>query len=116
MQCCGEPFRLGSAVAWTLEPTDSDWLDLMLGVQPHPAVDAAEDHHGRLPAHTEPTSGTVTRITAVHCRYAPRPGSDAATVYPVPGSGVLTDVESADGWVADRGNERFAGYLVRLGP
>jgi hypothetical protein len=33
---------------------------------------------------------------------------------PVPGSGVLTYLESADGWTADRGDERFAGYLVEL--
>jgi hypothetical protein len=77
-------------------------------------VDAAEEHHGGVPDDTMPTQGTVTRIVAVHCRYAPGPGGDSRTIYPVPGSGVLTDVASADGWTADRGDERFVGYLVQL--
>jgi len=63
-----------------------------------------------------PIRGTVTHIAAVHCRYAPRPGSESRTIYPVAGSGVLTIIESADGWTADRGDERFAGYLVQLEP
>lgn len=31
MQCCGEPFRVGSEVAWTLGEADRDWLEEMLG-------------------------------------------------------------------------------------
>jgi hypothetical protein len=114
MQCCGEPFRRGDRVAWTVRATDADWLEVMLGTRMQPGVDAVEDHHGGVPEGTAPTRGTVTRIAAVHCRYAPRPGSDSRTSYPVPGSGVLTYLESADGWTADRGAERFAGYLVEL--
>ena len=114
MQCCGKPFHRGDQVAWTVHATDPGWLEEMLGPQPHPAVDAVEDHHGRVPRGTPPTRGTVTRIAAVHCRYAPRPGSDSLTSYPVPGSGALTDLESADGRIADHGSERFAGYLVQL--
>jgi hypothetical protein len=114
MQCCGEPFRLGSQVAWTLGGTDPDWLEALLGVDAQQTVDAAEEHHGGVPEDTIPTRGTVTRIVAVHCRYAPRPGGDSRTIYPVPGSDVLTDVASADGWTADRGDERFVGYLVQL--
>ena len=30
MQCCGDPFRRGSKVAWTLRDVDSDWFDAML--------------------------------------------------------------------------------------
>lgn len=81
---------------------------------PDPGRWSVEDHHGGVPEGTEPTQGTVTRIAAVHCRYVPRPGSDSHTSYPVPGSGVLTYLDSADGWTADRGDERFAGYLVQL--
>ena len=33
---------------------------------------------------------------------------------PVAGTGVLTDVGSADGWTEDRGDEHFIGYLVQL--
>lgn len=113
MQCCGEPFHLGSQVAWTLGETDPDWLEAVLGAEVSPGVDGAEEHHGGIPEDTEPTRGVVTRISAVHCCYAPRPG-DPRTLYPVPDSGVLTDVESADGWIADRGEERFVGYIVWL--
>jgi hypothetical protein len=115
MQCCGEPFRLGSQVAWTLREADPDWLQAVLGAETSPGVDGAEEHHGGIPEDTEPTRGVVTRISAVHCRYAPRAAGDPRALYPLPGSGVLTDVDSADGWVADRGEERFVGYVVQLG-
>jgi hypothetical protein len=114
MQCCGEPFRLGSQVAWTLRGADPDWLEAVLGPDGQQTVDAAEEHHGGVPDDTVPTRGTVARVAAVHCRFAPGPGSDSRTSYPVPGSGVLTDVESADGWTADRGDGQFVGYLVEL--
>ena len=113
MQCCGEPFHLGSQVAWTVREADPDWLQAVLGAAASLAVEGAEEHHRDIPEDTEPIRGAVTRIWAVHCRYAPRPG-DLRALYPVPGSGVLTDVESADGWIADRGEERFVGYVVRL--
>jgi hypothetical protein len=114
MQCCGKPFRLGSRVSWTLGGADPDWVETMLGADTQETVDAVEEHHGGVPEDTVPTHGTVTRISAVHCRCAPRPGSDSRTSYQVPGSGALTDVELADGWTADRGDEQFAGYLVQL--
>jgi hypothetical protein len=114
MQCCGEPFRLGSRIAWTLGSADPEWLELVLGAHLRRTVDAAEEHHGGVAEDTVPTEAKVARIAAVHCRYAPQPGSDSLTLYPVPGSGVLTDVESADGWTADRSDEQFAGYLVQL--
>jgi hypothetical protein len=114
MQCCGEPFRLGSQVAWTLRNPDPDWLEAALGAEASRAVDAAEEHHGDISEDTEPVRGIVMRIRAVHCRYAPSPDGGPRTLCPAPGSGVLTDVESADGWIADRGEERLAGYVVRL--
>jgi Family of unknown function (DUF6578) len=115
MQCCGKPFRRGSQVAWTLGPVDNDWLEEMLSPHARQAVDAAEDHHGGLHEDAEATLGTVTGIAAVHCRFEPIPGSGPPTLYPVQGSGVLTDIESADGWTPDRDEQqRFVGYLVQL--
>ena len=61
-----------------------------------------------------PTRGTVTQIATVYCRFASQPGNGPQTSYPVPGSGILADVESADGWNADRGDERFVGYVIQL--
>jgi hypothetical protein len=86
----------------------------MLGPHAHPAADAAEEHHGGVPEDTVPTSGTVTGIAAVHCRFAAARPGDQRSLYPVPGSGNLTTVKSADGWTADRGDEKFMGYLVEL--
>jgi hypothetical protein len=113
MQCCGTPFRRGAKVTWTLRDADPDWFATMLGPFVRRTVQAEEEHHGGVPEDTPPTTGTVTLIAAVHCRYAPR-GSDPGPSYPVPGSGVLAEVASADGWIADRGKERFVGYLVQL--
>lgn len=101
-QCCGEPFHLGSQVAWTLGGADMEWIDTMLGAHLRRTVDAAEEHHGGVPEDTVPTWGKVVRITAVHCRCAPRPDTGSRTLYPVPASGIVTDIESADGWTADR--------------
>jgi hypothetical protein len=114
MQCCGQPFHLGSQVTWTLGNAGTEWIDAMLGAQLQRPVDAAEEHHGGVPEDTVPTQGKVVRIAAIHCRYAPQSDSGPRNLYPVPGSGVLTDVESANGWTADRGDERFVGYLVQL--
>ena len=47
------------------------------------------------------TTGTVRRIEAVHFGYAPQAAE-------------RTEVRSADGWTKDRGELKFAGYLVRL--
>jgi hypothetical protein len=117
MQCCGEPFHVGSEVAWTVSETGQtaqDRLESMLGANEHVKVDAAEEHHGGLPPDTPRTRGTVARIRACHCRYEPSPGEDPRVLYPVPGSGVVSDLESADGWTPDRGGAKFVGYLVDL--
>jgi uncharacterized protein DUF6578 len=114
MQCCGEPFRVGSQVAWTLRAADPDLLQKMLGADSRQAADATEEHHGGVPEDTVPTRGTVTHIAAVHCRFAPEAGSRSRAACLVPGTGVLTDVWSADGWTKDRGDECFMGYLVQI--
>jgi hypothetical protein len=95
MQCCGEPFRVGARVTWTLRAPDNDRLAMILG--PDVKVDAAEEHHGGVPEDAPRTTGTVRGIQAVHYGPAER-----------------TEVRSADGWTKDRGELKFAGYLVRL--
>jgi hypothetical protein len=114
MQCCGEAFRIGSQVDWTLREPDQDWLNTVLGDTGRATVDAAEEHHADLPSDAPRSAGRVTRIQAVHCRYAPKAGSDARALYPVAGSGVKTDIDSADGWTPDDGEFQFAGYLVQI--
>ena len=99
-------------MSWTLDFSDTGWLTALLGAEPDLRIDAAEEHHGGVEDTTVKTVGTVTRIAAVRCRYAPRPGT--RTVYPAPGSGVLTEIESADGWTPDQGDLTFVGYVVNL--
>ncbi|REK90492.1 hypothetical protein DY245_10080 [Streptomyces inhibens] len=88
----------------------------MLGAEAAATVDAAEEHHGGTREETSATAATVTvtGISAVHCRFAPLPGKPAHTRYPVPGSGTLTALSSADGWTPDRDDLQFVGYLVEL--
>ena len=114
MQCCGEPFSVGSRVSWTLCPTDTDYVDHMLGAEAGGAIDAAEEHHGGVREGTPETTGTVTAIAAVHCRYAPVPGKASRMLYPVASSGVQTAITTADGQIPDLPGLKFAGYLVHL--
>lgn len=41
LQCCGEPFRLGSPVAWMVREADPDWLQAVLGAEATAGVDGA---------------------------------------------------------------------------
>jgi hypothetical protein len=76
MQCCGEPFAVGSQVSWTQGDVDTDWLGAVLGAKAT-GVDAAEDHHVGLSEEVPETVATVSGISAVHCRYAPAPRGDS---------------------------------------
>ncbi|MBE1564789.1 DUF6578 domain-containing protein [Nonomuraea africana] len=110
MQCCGDPFGVGSRVSWKLGEPDRDWLATVLG---DVRVDKAEDHH-LVPADTPVTEAVVTAISAVHCAYAPKPGATSPTMYAVEGSAVLSPVESAERWTKNLGDRKFVGYLVHL--
>jgi hypothetical protein len=112
VQCCGEQFGIGSRVSWTLARANAKRLAQLLGSDV--AVDAAEEHHGGVPDGTPETAGTVTAISTVHCRSAPRAGGDQRVLHPVPSSTVLTPVTTADGRTPDRHGLHFAGYLVRI--
>ncbi|MFD8542818.1 DUF6578 domain-containing protein [Streptomyces sp. NPDC059649] len=114
MECCGEPFDVGWEVSWAVVDPDREWLTKVLGAETAATVDGVEEHHGGGPEQVAPVSGTVTGISAVHCRFAPLPGESGHTRYPVPGSGTLTPLSSAVRWTSDRGDLRFVGYLVDL--
>jgi len=116
MQCCGKPIRLGGQVQWTLQEPDPDFAQQVLGEPLAKTITHAEEHHGGLPDDAPVTSGTVTAIKAILCRYAAVPGRDDRTRYPVEGSAVVRDVSQADGWEREDGNLRFVSYLVDLNP
>jgi hypothetical protein len=113
LQCCGESFAVRSQVSWRLGDAARDCLGAVLGARAA-GVDAAEEHHAGLPEEVPKTAATVSGISAVHCRYAPAPGGDSKVLYPVRDSAVVTEQTRADGWTSDRGDLRFARYLVDL--
>lgn len=75
LDCCGEPFAVGSQVSWTLIQDECSWIKAILADAPV-------------------TQGTVRRIFAVCCQYA-RPAGHRGPQEPVPGSGMLIPVTQA---------------------
>jgi hypothetical protein len=115
MQCCGVPFAVGQEISWQLsQDVDTEWLTSVLGTDAAEAIRFSYEHHGRLPEDAPHTRGTVLQIKAAHSRYAPAAGENARTLHPVPGSGQLATVDSADGWDTVALNRHFNGYLVDL--
>ena len=115
MQCCGRPFSVGEEVEWTLyKETDREYISCVTDSDLARSVDFGEEHHGGVPDDAPATHGTVRRIQVVQCRFGPRPGDDSKTHYPVAGSGLTTDVASADGWDKVPDGYDFPGYVVDI--
>jgi hypothetical protein len=109
MECCGEPFRIGSRVAWELRRNvDARWLTDVLGPGIPVPVDAYVVRHSDEDDVIEPTHGTVVHIRGMYWQVS---GSSA---YPVPASGALTEVAEAEQVTPDEGDLQFAGFLVGL--
>ncbi|MDF5757599.1 DUF6578 domain-containing protein [Spongiactinospora sp. TRM90649] len=108
MHCCGRPFRIGSTVSWRLFEMSSENLSDLLGrdVTVHLRQESHDTEFDRVPY----TEAVVTAIGAVHCRYAL--GEDGY-LRAQPGSGVMSTVDSADGYpAAPSDGMEFVGYLV----
>jgi len=114
MQCCGERFEPGDEISWTLQDPNVEWLSEVLGPDLAARIDAAEEHHSGIDASAWVTVGTVASIQTVHCRYAPRPDGPDNYLHPVPDSGAVGAVSSADGWPPETEELRFVGYVVQL--
>jgi hypothetical protein len=114
LECCGEPFKIGWHVDWTVARTDPDHLETILGAERVAGIPYTEEHHGgRIGARIE---GVVRSIAVVRCRYAADPAKPRM-FYPVSGSGVTTETTSAQGREPDTADDlRFVGYLVGLEP
>jgi hypothetical protein len=110
MQCCGDPFSVGSAVEWSIAG-ELDVAFLASFLPRHEAdrfTDAEEHHDGGVGS----LRGVVTGIDAVFCSYATeRAGS---TMVPVEGSGLLVSCQTADGWEPAEADRQFVGYGVDL--
>ena len=115
MQCCGDPFVIGSDVSWSVWPVaDSSWYAEFLDPETANSITDHEDHHPDEDAELGQVRGVVLLIDAVFCRYAV--GRDGGAT-PIEGSGFLEPRTSADGWEAedDLGVGRtFMAYLVNV--
>jgi hypothetical protein len=117
MQCCGEPFAVGSRVRWRLSPCGRDMLGAFHDAeedQPAWYYDHHSDEGTRRPVTRE---GNVRSIRAVRCAYRQR----GQVLTPVSGSAELRPVDRATGWEDDhdeggtgQSELSFVGYLVEL--
>lgn len=72
LQCCGEPFEIGSRVTWTVMVDSLEGVRTSLGNSSH--VDAREDHHDLAPEDAPMIQGTVRAIYAVTFAFESLPG------------------------------------------
>jgi hypothetical protein len=96
MQYCGEPFRLGSQVAWTLRAADPDWLAARSGADAQQTVDAGEEHHGSAHRHERVSQG----LMACYRRVLPRV-SDDPLGHLVPTAGLRERCGAVNGALAE---------------
>lgn len=116
LQCCGEPFKVGSRIRWTLTADhDLRFLADVLGDEVSARVTHREDHHGGVPEDTLPVEGVVRSILAVGSRDGVRPDRHGG-VSPRRGTGTVTSVTSARGQDPDRPGARLVGYVIELDP
>jgi|GEM_PF-1349290 len=114
MHCCGDPFEVGARDSWTLVPPEREWLATFLGEDQASRISDAEDHHARVTEDDARTRGTVKTISAVYCRFLPRPGDDDRTLYPALGSVEVEARAAASGWEKELDGLRFVGYVVQV--
>ena len=117
MQCCGDPFAVGSTMTWSTVPvTDTTGFAVFLD----PAVAASiTDHEERHPYNDHEVNelheitGVVTSIDAAFCRYVTNNGISE----PAAGSGICEPrSQVTNGWESRPGDEElsFVGYLVMV--
>jgi hypothetical protein len=113
-QCCGQPFAVGSEVAWNIRPLAAEaraFVAEPLGDAVAHAITHEETHHGDEPL-PAPVRARIEAIWLVKWDRAPRPGDASRVHYPVPGTGVVEALSAVDG--SETEDDRFEGYLVDL--
>lgn len=89
------------------------WLEAALGPKLAAEITHLEDHHD-VELDAVARRGKVLSIRCAYCRYAPMPGGDERTLYPVAGTAELVSAERADGTEDGAKDLHFNGYLVEL--
>ena len=97
-QCCGEDFRVGSTVRWTVQPggPEPTWIGGLLGPAWGSRVGWHEEHH----VPDDRARALVARVRTIwelDYDLEPIPGESRA-YQPTPGTGRLTRVISIDPW------------------
>ncbi len=110
MQCCGDPFEIGSTIIWTATSYDPTWISGLTREQAEQIDYAEERHGGASGAGLISLGGAIASIQAVRCGYT----QSGKTLTPIAGSATLTSVGSADGWEEESDGLRFVGYLVEM--
>lgn len=111
MECCGDPFHVGSTVTWTLAPADREWLTRALGEETAATIEWGEEHHDEPTAAHITVEAQVKHISAVHARHVKAEGD----TYLHPTEGVLTPLTSADRSPPPPSDDRdLIGYIVTL--
>lgn len=117
-QCCGDDFEVGSAVSWSVFPSDipDGWVELLLGLTWAQRVTFREEHHVDDDNSSIVIAGIVRSIREVTCRRTEQP---RVGWVPVAGSGVVKEVDIADKWSAEPPHDlsprvTFDGWIVEL--
>ena len=116
MQCCGEPFVVGSHVTWTLIEVAHEAFAPLLDARHSPTITHREDHHGGGSEDAPQTGGEVRAIQVLRCSYATTNGSQGRTQRPLAGTTELTVTSAATGREAEAPPQRFVAYVVSLLP
>jgi hypothetical protein len=118
-QCCGDDFRVGSDVSWSVVPQDgpNEWVELLLDRPWAEKVVFHEEHHGG--GLTTVIRCTVRSIHEVTYRLAPQVRGPDQILVPVPGSGIVKEVAIADKWGPEPPDDlkrqmSFGGWIVEV--
>lgn len=108
MQCCGDPFKIGDTIKWTVVKDYQLILsdDVTLGDLDY--VYEAHDHTAKLFNFT----GVVKRIWGLYEKWE---SSNADPNFPlIPIHGELIEIDSVDGEEEPIGDLEITGYVVEL--
>lgn len=113
IQCCGDPFEIGSSIQWEGLTTDGEFLETFLGPKVAGTVTFAEERHADPDVELMSLSGRVAAVSAVFGQFAPA-ASNSKMLLPVEGSGVVHERKRATGWEDEVEPQYFLGYIVDL--
>jgi len=108
MQCCGTPFKVGDTVEWTVSKCEDENKNFLAEAG---NIDFHYDNHFYSSEKILKIKGTVTNIRAIYYTY--KPISENSKVL-IPVSGISVEVESADGWDENIGDNEITSYYVCL--